>query len=227
MSFREIIVSIRAVNRASNEFNRIQADAEALTARIKSFGAAMAGIGATGTALGYIAHQFGLLNDEQAKVFNSIMMLVTVMGVLVRTEAGVAIAHKVYAAACAFATAVQNALNISYATFLALTGVGIAVILAAAAAMYTFANSMNNATTSMENFNTAADQVPSRTRSIQRSGETETTGSTYSRQRTLQPVEEPRQRSTRTSIQTEVEQAAPTYRSNSSQEADLYRRGVE
>jgi hypothetical protein len=173
VSFREIAVTIRAVNHASAEFNRVQTDAEALAARVKSLGAAIAGIGAAGTAVGYIANQFGLLNDAQARTFNSAMMVVSVMGMFMRTSAGVAVAQKVYAAATAFATAVQNSLNISFGTFLALTGVGIAVIVAAAAAMYSFANSMNNATASVQNFNSAASDMPARSRSIQRAGENE------------------------------------------------------
>ena len=171
MSFREIAVTIRAVNRASAEFSRIQTDAEALSVRVKSLGAAIAGLGATGLAIGHIAHQFGILNDEQAKVFNSAMMVVTVMGMFMRTSMGVAIAQKVYAAACWIATAAQNSLNISYATFLALTGVGIAVIVAAAAAMWSFASSMNAATSSVQGFNAATSEVPSRTRGVQRAGE--------------------------------------------------------
>ena len=116
---------------------------------------------------------FGILNDEQAKVFNGTMMLISVVGVLMRTQTGLAIAQKVYAAACAFATAVQNALNISYGTFLALTGVGIAVIAAAAVAMYAFANSMNMATVSVQNFNSTAAQTPTHLKGIQRGGEAE------------------------------------------------------
>jgi len=173
VSFREIAVTIRAVNRASAEFNRVQTDAEALAARVKSLGAAIAGIGATGTAIGYIANQFGLLNDAQARTFTSAMMVVSVMGMFMRTSAGVAIAQKVYAAATAFATMVQNSLNISFATFLALTGVGIAVIVAAAAAMWSFANSMNSATASVQSFNEATSEMPTRSRSIQRAGEAE------------------------------------------------------
>jgi len=173
MSFREIAVTIRAVNRASHEFARIQTDAEALSVRIKSLGAAIAGLGATGVAIGHIAHQFGLLNDEQARVFNSAMLVVTVMGMFMRTSWGVAVAQKVYAAACWVATAAQNALNISYATFLALTGVGIAVLIAAAAAMWSFASSMNAATSSVQGFNEAAAEMPTRGRSITRVGEEE------------------------------------------------------
>jgi ABC-type multidrug transport system fused ATPase/permease subunit len=173
MSFREIAVTIRAVNRASHEFARVQTDAEALSVRIKSLGAAIAGFGATGTAIGYIAHQFGLLNDEQARVFNSLMMVISVMGMFMRTSWGVAIAQKAYAVACWVATAAQNALNISYATFLALTGVGIAVIIAAAAAMWSFANSMNSATTSVQSFNEAAAEMPAGARSIHRAGESD------------------------------------------------------
>lgn len=130
-------------------------------------------MGATGTAIGYIAHQFGLLSDEQARVFNSSMMVVSVMGAFMRTSWGVALAQKVYAAACWVATAAQNALNISYATFLALTGVGVAVIIAAAAAMWSFANSMNSATSSVQSFNEVAAELPTRSRSITRAGEEE------------------------------------------------------
>ncbi len=173
MSFREIAVTIRAVNHASAEFSRIQTDAEALAARVKSLGAAIAGIGAAGTAVGYVANQFGILNDAQARAFNSAMMVVSVMGMFVRTSAGVAVAQKVYSAATAVAAAIQNSLNISFATFLALTGVGIAVIVAAAAAMYSFANSMNHATASVQDFNSASSEVPQRSRSIQRAGEDE------------------------------------------------------
>jgi hypothetical protein len=173
VSFREIAVTIRAVNHASAEFNRIQTDAESLATRVKSLGAAIAGIGATGMAVGYIANQFGLLNDAQARTFNSAMMVVSVMGMFMRTSAGLAVAQKVYAAATAFATAVQNSLNISFGTFLALTGVGIGVIVAAAAAMLSFASSMNQATTSVQNFNGTTADMQTRARSITRSGEEE------------------------------------------------------
>jgi hypothetical protein len=173
MSFREIAVTIRAVNRASHEFARVQTDADALSVRIKSLGAAIAGLGATGTAIGYVAHQFGLLNDEQARVFNSAMLVITVMGMFMRTSLGVAVAQKVYAVACWVATTAQNALNISYATFLALTGVGIAVIIAAAVAMWSFASSMNSATASVQSFNKAATEMPSSTRSVHRAGESD------------------------------------------------------
>ena len=121
--------------------------------------------------IGYIANQFGLLNDAQAKVFNSAMMVISVMGTFMTTSIGVAVAQKVYSAACWISTAAQNALNISYGTFLALTGVGIAVIAAAAVAMYSFTNSMNTATSSMQNFNSTANQTTTVTRGIVRSGD--------------------------------------------------------
>jgi hypothetical protein len=173
VSFREIAFTVRAVNRASNEFNRIQTDAEALATRVKSLGSALAGIGATGVAVGYVANQFGLMNDAQMRTFNSAMMVVSVMGMFMRTSAGLAVAQKVYAAATAVATAVQNSLNISFGTFLALTGVGIAVIVAAAAAMMSFANSMNRATASAQTFNDTAADMTTRSRSITRTGEEE------------------------------------------------------
>ena len=81
-----------------------------------------------------------------------------------------AVAHGVYAAACWISTAAQSALNISYATFLALTVVGIAVIAAAAVAMFAFANSMNSATSSVHSFNSASSNLSSSGKSITRAG---------------------------------------------------------
>lgn len=173
MSFQEIAVTIRAVNHASREFSKIQTDAQTLATRVKSLGAAIAGIGAAGATIGYIANQFGVLNDEQAKVFNSAMMMVSALGIFMRTSAGLAVAQKVYSAATVVATVIQNSLNISFATFLALTGVGIAAIVAAAAAMYSFANSMNTASASVQNFNQTAAETPQSSRSIRRAGDDE------------------------------------------------------
>lgn len=178
MSFREIALTIRAVNRASGEFTKIQADAQTLATRVKSLGSTLAGLGAAGTAVGYVANQFGILDDAQMRVFNSAMMVVTVMGTFLRTSTGLAVAQKIYSAACSIATAAQNALNISYGTFLALTGVGVAAIATAAIAMWSFANSMNSATASVVNFNNATVEVPSHVRSIQRAGETTGTSRT-------------------------------------------------
>jgi hypothetical protein len=80
-------------------------------------------------------------------------------------------AHAVYSAAAWISTAAQNALNISYATFLALTGVGIAVIAAAAVAMFSFAKSMDSATSSVKTFNAANISTTQHVRSITRAGE--------------------------------------------------------
>jgi len=173
MSFHEMVVTIRAVNRASNEFNRISTDAVSMEARIKSVATTIAGLGATGMAVTHLAHQFGLLNSEQARIVSSLMSVVTVMGMFMRTSWGVALAQKIYAVACWVATAAQNALNISFATFLALTGVGIAVIIAAAAAMWHFASQMNAATASVKEYNAAIAETPGYSRSIRRAGEEE------------------------------------------------------
>jgi len=173
MSFREIAISIRAVNRASHEFARIQTDAEALTMRIKTLGSAMAGLGAAGSGVIHLAHSFGLLNSEQTRVLASITYLITTIGVFMRSSWGAAVAQKVYAAACWIANAAQNALNISYATFLALTGVGIAAIIGAAAAVSYFASQMRSATESVKAYNEAAAEMPFAGRSIQRAGEQE------------------------------------------------------
>jgi len=173
MSFREIAITVRAINRASHEFARIQTDAEALTMRVRSLGSAVAGLGAAGTAVAHIAYQFGLLNTEQTRVLSNVMQIVTAIGMFMRTSLGAAVAQKVYAAACWVASAAQNALNISYATFLALTGVGVAAVIAAAAAMSYFASQMNAAAASVREYNEAVAETPTRTRSVMRAGEEE------------------------------------------------------
>ncbi len=171
MSFREIAISIRAINRASHEFARIQSDSESLQASLRSLGSAIAGLGATGSAVVHLAHQFGLLNSEQARAAASFTYLLTVMGMFMRTSMGVAVAQKVYAAACWVANAAQNALNINFATFLALTGIGVAAIIAAAAAVSYFASQMNAATESVKLYNEAAGELSFSSRNIQRAGE--------------------------------------------------------
>jgi len=160
-----------ASSRMSAGLSQIGVQAELSTAQIKSLGSTIAGLGATGIAVTHVAHQFGFLSDEETRAVSSLMTVLTVMGMFMRTSWGVAVAQKVYAAACWIATAAQNALNISYATFLALTGVGIAVIITAAAAMWSFTSQMNAATASVRDYNAAASEMPSHTRGIQRAGE--------------------------------------------------------
>jgi hypothetical protein len=124
----------------------------------------MMGVGIS--AIGRLGEQFGFLNKEQANWLNTMGMSLTAIGGVVR-------AVQVLSSITSIATAIQNALNISYGTFLALTGVGIAVVVAAAAAMWYFASQMNAATESVKGYNAAASEMPSYTRSIRRAGEEE------------------------------------------------------
>jgi len=173
VSFHEMAITIRAVNRASGEFTKIAADAETLGAKIKAAGTKFAGFGAASVAVAHLGHQFGMLTTEQTRWLSSLGSAITALGMFMRTSTGVAVAQKVYAGACWIATAAQNALNISYATFLALTGVGIAVIVAAAAAMWHFSSQMNAATTSVKGYNATVSEMPMHTRNIRRAGEEE------------------------------------------------------
>ena len=173
MSFHEMAITIRAVNRASTTFDRIKTDAESMEAQIKTVGATFAGLGAASTAVAHLGHQFGLLNAEQSRWLSTMGSVIMALGMFMRTSWGMAVAQKVYAGACWVATTAQNAFNISFATGLALTGVGIGVIIAAAAAMGYFASQMTAATSSVERYNAAASETPGYTRSIRRSGEEE------------------------------------------------------
>lgn len=173
MSLGEVAVTVRAVNRASTTFDKIASDAESLETRIESLGTKFAAFGAISTAVAHLGHQFGLLTDEQSRFLSTLGSVILALGMFLNTSLGVAVAQKVYAAACWIATAAQNAFNISFAAGLALTGVGIGVIIAAAAAIAHFASQMNAATSSVRDYNTAMSESPGYTRSIQRAGEDE------------------------------------------------------
>jgi len=166
-----------------------------LTAVARSFTA----VTALGSGVISLAGDFGMVDKESAKWARTILAVITVISAMIRLKsyltvvttghtASIAInttaetanasasivtsvAHKIKAAATWLAVAAQNALNISHATFLALTGVGIGVIIGAAAAMAYFASQMNAATSGIKNFNAAAAETPTRGRGIQRSGE--------------------------------------------------------
>ncbi len=145
MSFNDISIAVRAENRASATFKSIALD-------VVSLGAA-----------------FGLLSNEQSRFVSiafTAIRVVQSMSVILKSGA---VAQGIHAASAWAATFAQNALNISYGTFLALTGVGIAVIVAAAAAMSYFASQVNQATASVQSFNAASAETPDRVVGVQRS----------------------------------------------------------
>lgn len=180
-------------------FTEVGAKAEAVNVSLRSVSSGFMAVGHMGIAVTSLAGNFGILDKESSKWISTIMSVITLMGAWIRLKAIMttittghtasiainttaetanagasimtSIAHKIKAAATWIAVAAQNALNISHATFLALTGVGIAVIIAAAVAMSYFASQMNNATSGMRDFNSAAAETPTSGRSIRRSGE--------------------------------------------------------
>ena len=250
MSFRELVISIAAENRASAEFNRVAADAVAMgegirasavnftqlseacnasavsmsgavvqsheftvslgemkeasettAVSIRTVATTLTTFAGLSTAVISLAGDLGVVDKESAKWARTILSIITITATWIRLKSylttitaghtvatavnttvqstnasasiATAVAYKIKAAATWIATAAQNALNISHATFLALTGVGIGVIIAAAAAMAYFASQMNAATSSVQSFNEAASETPSRGRSIVRAGEEE------------------------------------------------------
>jgi hypothetical protein len=166
-----------------------------LTTVARGFGA----VTGFGSAITVLAGDFGIIDKQTTKWVSTILAAITVVTTFTRLQAvatllttghtatiglnttaqtanasssiTLAAAHQIKAAATWIATTAQNALNISQATFLALTGVGIAVIIAAAAAMAYFASQMNRATSSVQNFNGTAAEMPTHARNIQRAGD--------------------------------------------------------
>ena len=187
------------VKAAGSSFTEMQMHAEASTVSLRTVAGGIRTTAMMGTELTMLASDFGIVDKETSKYLRTIMAVVMVVSTAARMysfltlmttghTAAVAIegtvetattgavtasgiAHSIKTAITWVAVTAQNALNISHATFLALTGVGIAVIIAAAAAMTYFASQMNTATASVKNYNATAAETPTSTRGITRAQE--------------------------------------------------------
>jgi len=196
LSFQDLVITINAENHATAEFNQVAVqaanmssevlaatesvsvgfqqageEAEAMAEKVRLSGDAVkemsrdfTTLGVGISAIGRLGESFGMLNKEQAGWVRTMGLSLSAVGAVVR-------ATQVLSSVTSVATAVQNALNISYGTFLVLTGVGVAAVIAAAAAMSYFASQMNSATSSVREYNAAASEVPTYSRSVQRAGE--------------------------------------------------------
>jgi len=171
MSFHEMVVTVRAVNHASHEFSRVSADAVSMEARIRSVAATVAGLGAGGVAVAHLAHQFGILNDQQARMVSSAMSVVTVIGMFLRTSWGMAIAQKIYAIATGVATGATWAFNAALAAKIVLLTLGVGAIVVAAAAMAALTMQTQAAAGAMREYNAVAGETAGYTRGISRAGE--------------------------------------------------------
>lgn len=188
-----------SVRAAGSSFTEMQTHAEATMVSLRTVAGGIRSFGMMGMELTTVATDFGLLDKETAKYMRGLMAVITIVSTAARMysfltlmttgqTAAVAvegtaetatagavnasgIAHSIKTAITWAATAAQNALNISHATFLALTGVGIGVIIAAAAAIAYFASQMNAATASVKEYNAVAAETLARTRGITRAGE--------------------------------------------------------
>jgi hypothetical protein len=187
------------VEAAGSSFTDMSTHAEACEVSLRTVAGGIRTTAMMGTELTTLAADFGLVDRETSKYLRTIMMVIMLVSTCSRmysfltlmttghtaavavegaTETATAgavtasgIAHNIKTAITWVATAAQNALNISQATFLALTGIGIGVIIAAAAAIAYFASQMNAATASVKEYNATAAETPTRTRGIIRAGE--------------------------------------------------------
>ena len=187
------------VRASASGFEELKTKADTTTVSLTTVARAFSSVTMMGSAVISLAGDLGIVDRQSAKWAHTILSVIIVVSSLIRVKAylttlttghtaaialnttaqsanasssiAVAVAHKIKAAVTWVAVTAQNALNISHATFLALTGVGIAVIIAAAAAMAYFASQMNAATTSVKEYNAAVAETPTRTRSITRAGE--------------------------------------------------------
>ena len=184
------------VTSAAGSFNTMSTDAEGTTVSLRTCAMGIRSFAMMGNEVTSLALDFGLVDKGTAHYLRTITTMIMLVSSATRAysflqtvtgseTAAVAaegtaetattsalsadtIAHNIYGAACQFATACEDALNISHATFLALTGVGIGVIMAAAAAIAIFASSMDRAKKSTQAYNTAASQAGAATSGITR-----------------------------------------------------------
>ena len=189
------------VRASADGLAELQTQAEVTTISLTTVARAFSSVTMMGSAVISLAGDLGIVDKQSAKWAHTILSVIIVVSSLIRVKAylttlttghtaaiavnttaqsanasssiAVAVAHKIKAAATWIAVHAQNALNISHATFLALTGIGIGVIIAAAAAMAYFASQMNTATESVKEYNATVSETPTRTRSITRAGEEE------------------------------------------------------
>jgi hypothetical protein len=187
------------VEAAGTSFDDLGTYAEATTVKLSTVARGISSVSGLGLGLTTLATDFGLVDSQTTKYVRTILATITVVSEVARlisystvlttghtasvaldtsTETASAgaslastVATNIKTAATWIATTAENALNISQATFLALTGVGIAVIIAAAAAVAYFASQMNSATSSVKNFNSAATDTTTNMKSISRVGE--------------------------------------------------------
>ena len=190
-----------SVKASGGGFEELQGHAEATTVSLRTVAGAFSSVTMMGSAVISLAGDFGIVDKESAKWARTVLGIITLVSAFIRMQnyltvvttghtasialntttqsanasasIASAIAYKIKATATWICVSAQNALNISHATFLALTGVGIAVVIAAAAAMAYFASQMNAATSSVQSFNEASAETPSHGRGIQRAGEEE------------------------------------------------------
>jgi len=173
MSFHEVAVTIRAVNRASHEFARVGADAETMAARVQRVGSTFAGLGAASMAVAGVGRQFGILSDEQSRWLSSMGSVITALGMFLRTSIGVAVAEKVYTIATTVAAKVTWVFNAALAMKIALLTLGVGLVVATAAYMAWLASTTREAASAIQDYNAALSETPIYTRSVRRAGEEE------------------------------------------------------
>lgn len=172
MSFHEINIAIRAENRASFAFRSIIHDVLHMGTAFGLFdsqvGRAVSGVMSMVHFLTSLRAIVTATTTAQQAHNVAVGVQTTLMGASAAATAANTAATGIRAAVTAFAAKVQAVFNSQLAATLVMTGVGIALVLAAAAAMTYFASQTNAAADSMRNFNEEAKRTP---RSITRAGE--------------------------------------------------------
>jgi hypothetical protein len=153
MAFSDIAITIRAVNRASSEFGRIQRDAENMGEKIRSAGSRIAGLGALTAVIGHVAESFGLVDQSTARWISTLGTVTTALGVFLRTKWGVIVAEKAYSVATAIATGATWAFNTALAMKVALLTLGVGLVVATAAYMAWLASTTRDAAAAQQEYN--------------------------------------------------------------------------
>lgn len=171
MSFQELAIDVVVRDLASAEFEKISASSVKMGTDIRHVGREFASFGASAFAIARVGEQFGILSKQQADAIAGFGSLLALGGSLIRTVGYLADVQTIHTIKTAIDTAVQWAHNASLAAKVVLLTMGVGAIVVAAAAMAALSMSTIAATSSLQQFNSAASAMPGSSRGVSRAGE--------------------------------------------------------
>ena len=199
MSFHDVAITVTAENRASPAFAEVSADASRMNVNLSRLATSISTVGMMSSYFLMLANDIGIADKESSKHVRTLIHVITVTSSIIRLKYYLMTVTKASTAAVATNTAVQSAntgasisnslaklayivktkiatavtwaFNASLAAKITLLTLGVGAVVVAAAAMAALAMQTRAAASAVRDYNAAAVETPSYTRSIRRAGE--------------------------------------------------------